>query len=71
MEEFNWFKEGPKLPESGQKSCVMICTERERAIIFLTSGETREEDINNDLRYVQLETVCYKRGQDIHCIDIY
>lgn len=44
----NWYKEGPRLPESGQKSCVMICTERERAIIFI-SGEKREEDINNTL----------------------
>lgn len=45
----NWYKEGPKLPESGQKSCVMICTERETAITFLISGEKTEENINNTL----------------------
>lgn len=37
----NWCNEGPKLPESGQKSCVMICTERERAIIFISGGKKR------------------------------
>lgn len=40
----------------------MICTERERAIIFLISGEEREEDIDNTLRAVQLETVLLKMG---------
>lgn len=33
--EYNWYGEAPKLPELAEKSCVMVCTERKMAIIFL------------------------------------
>lgn len=57
--EYNWYGEAPKLPELGEKSCVMICTERKMAIIFLIPGYKKTEgDTHNNLRLVQPETIC-------------
>lgn len=57
--EYNWYGEAPKLPELGEKSCVMICTERKMAIIFLSPDTKKTEgDTYNNLRLVQPETIC-------------
>lgn len=56
--EHNWYEEGPKLHESGQKSCVMICMEGEKTVVFLIPRKKkRKRAKNTTLRLVQSETV--------------